>query len=276
MRLFLDSLWRALAYCLRPQIILLTLAPVLFLGVVTLALGYFFWEPALNHVRVWLDSFAQMGALWQWLYDTGEGKIKAVLAPLIVIFGVTPLLVVATLFMVAFFMSPAIVRLVAARRFAALEVRHGAGFLESQWSAWSSAFLALVALLVSIPLWVVPPLFLVLPPLIWGWLTYRVMAFDALALHASREERQLVLKKHRGGLLALGVLSGYGSMLPSWLWATGTSFAPMFVLLAPLAIWVYTLVFAFTSLWFTHFSLKALQELRSAPGGAIPALEEST
>ena len=39
-----------------------------------------------------------------------------------------------------------------------------------------STVVALVALLLSLPLWFVPPLVLMLPPLIWGWLTYRVMS----------------------------------------------------------------------------------------------------
>src|SRR5258705_9194682 len=30
----------------------------------------------------------------------------------------------------------------------------------------------------------------VIPPLIWGWLTYRVMAFDALSAHASKPDRK--------------------------------------------------------------------------------------
>jgi len=33
--------------------------------------------------------------------------------------------------------------------------------------------------------------------------------------------------------------------------------------LVPLAIWIYTLVFAFSALWFAHYALAALQSLRS-------------
>ncbi|MFY8041750.1 MAG: hypothetical protein ACOVOD_02375, partial [Rhodoferax sp.] len=32
--------------------------------------------------------------------------------------------------------------------------------------------------------------------------------------------------------------------------------------LVPLSIWLYTLIFAFSSLWFTHYCLAALQQLR--------------
>ncbi len=102
-----------------------------------------------------------------------------------------------------------------------------------------------MALVVSLPLWLVPPLILILPPLIWGWLTYRVMAFDALSEHASREERREVFRRHRGWLLGIGVLTGYLGAAPSLLWASGALFAAAFVILVPLAIWIYTLVFAF-------------------------------
>jgi hypothetical protein len=40
-------------------------------------------------------------------------------------------------------------------------------------------------------------------------------------------------------------------------------FIAMAPLLVPLAIWIYTLVFAFASLWFAHYALAALQRLRA-------------
>lgn len=127
----------------------------------------------------------------------------------------------------------------------------------------ASTVMALLALVVSMPLWLVPPLVLVLPPLIWGWLSYRVMAFDALAEHASQEERLELFKKHRSSLLGIGILTGYLGAAPSIVWASGVVFATAFVVLLPLAIWIYTLVFAFSSLWFAHFCLHALDRLRT-------------
>nr|MBP8230576.1 EI24 domain-containing protein [Xylophilus sp.] len=119
--------------------------------------------------------------------------------------------------------------------------------------------LAGVALVVSLPLWLVPPLILVLPPLIWGWLTYRVMSFDALAEHASVEERHLLVREHRAYLVGMGVLCGYLGAAPSIVWASGALFAAAFVILVPIAIWIYALIFAFSSLWFSHYCLAALQ-----------------
>jgi hypothetical protein len=124
---------------------------------------------------------------------------------------------------------------------------------------------------VSIPLWLVPPLILLLPPLIWGWLTYRVMTFDALAEHASREERRQIFRQHRMWLLAMGVVTGYLGAAPSIVWASGALFAAAFVLLVPVAIWIYTLVFAFSALWFAHYCLAALEKLRADAAAADAA-----
>ena len=135
------------------------------------------------------------------------------------------------------------------------------------------AVVAVLALVLTLPLWLIPPLVLVLPPLIWGWLTYRVMSFDALVDHASAEERRTILRQHRWPLLLIGVICGYLGAAPGIVWASMALFAVLFVLLVPLAIWIYTFVFVFSSLWFAHYALDALQRLRdqrppNAGGGA--------
>lgn len=268
MSLLLDSFWRAAAYCLRPRVIVLSLLPLALVIGMTVGLGYLFWDAALDQVRLVLDSSTFVNNGWAWLDSMGLGRIKTVLAPLIIIFTVTPVIVVVSLLVVALLMTPVLVQLVALRRFPELHERNGASFMHSV--AWSlgSAALALVALVISMPLWFVPPLVLVLPPLIWGWLTYRVMAFDALATHASADERRTVLKRHRTQLMGMGVLAGYLGAAPSLVWASGAFFPPWFVFLAPLAIWIYTLVFAFSSLWFAHYCLAALTNLRSEQSAA--------
>ena len=114
-------------------------------------------------------------------------------------------------------------------------------------------------------MWLVPPLALVLPAFIWGWLTYRVMAFDVLAEFASAEERHTLMAHHRMSFLGMGVVTGLMGAAPSMVWASGALFAAAFVILVPVAIGIYTLVFAFSSLWFAHFGLAALHALRDEP-----------
>jgi hypothetical protein len=270
MSLLLGSLWRALAYCLHPRVILLSLLPLLLTVALSLGLGYLYWSPAVAWVHGLLEAASWVNSVWSWLDGQGLGRIKVVLAPLIVIFAVTPLIVMLSLLTVALLMTPALTRLVALRRFPTL-AREGTGsWLYSLLWSLGATLAALLMLLLSIPLWLIPPLILVLPPLIWGWLTYRVLAFDALSGHASAAERRELFRRHRGTLLLMGLFCGYMGSAPSLIWASGVVFAAAFVVLVPLAIWIYTLVFALSSLWFAHYLLAALQSLRDE-AAAVPA-----
>lgn len=263
MHLLFDSFWRAAAYCLRPRVMLLSLLPLLLMGGLFLGLGYLYWTQASQAVRLWLETATWLGGISSWLTSMGVVKLETVLGPLLLAVVVTPLIVVISLLVVSLMMTPALTAMVALRRFPTLERLRGGSVVASLWWSLTSALLALVALLVSVPLWLIPPLILVLPPLIWGWLTYRVMAFDALAEHASREERQEIFSRHRLPLLGIGVFCGYLGAAPSVMWASGIVFIALAPLMVPLAIWLYTLVFAMSSLWFAHYCLLALTHLRA-------------
>ena len=266
---FLDSFWRAAVYCLHPRVIALSVLPVVLMGVLSLGLGYFFWENALVVLRGYLESYQLVSTMVQWLEGLGLSNLHSVLAPALLLFLAIPVIVITALLFVAMFMTPAMVALVADRRFPQLERKKGGSMLAGLvWSLGSTA-LAIVALLVSIPLWLIPPLILILPPLIWGWLIYRVMSYDALADHASSEERRQIFTEHRTSLLGIGVICGYVGAAPSLIWASGAMFVAMAPILVPVAIWIYTLVLAFSSLWFAHYTLAALEQIRKK-NNAVP------
>ena len=263
MRNVLDAFWRAVLYCLHPRVIALSILPLVIMAAITLALGFFFWDQALDAVRGQMEGQGLVSGLLAWLERFGLHQLRVVLAPMLVLFLAIPAIVIVALLFVAWMMTPAMVSLVAERRFAKLERKQGGSVLTSVLWSLGSTLLAVVALVVSVPLWLIPPLVLILPPLIWGWLTYRVLAYDALVAHASQEERRQIFKEHRGWLLGIGVLSGYLGAAPSLLWASGAMFIAMAPVLVPAAIWIYTLVFAFSSLWFAHYTLSALEDIRS-------------
>lgn len=270
MSLLFDSFWRSVAYCMHPRVIALSFLPLVLMVVLSFALGYFFWDGAVTAVADWLQARELLQTLLGWLEQVGLSSLRTVFAPLVVLVLATPVIVLLCLLLVAVFMTPAMVELVAQRRFAQLERKHGGSLLVSVLWSLGSTLLAVLVLVVSLPLWLIPPLVLILPPLIWGWLTYRVFAFDALALHASAPERKHILRQHRTSLLVMGVLSGYLGAAPSLLWASGALFIALAPLLVPIAIWIYTLVFAFASLWFAHFALSALQTLRATEPVTMP------
>ncbi|AKJ30016.1 EI24 domain-containing protein [Caldimonas brevitalea] len=270
MNLLIDSFWRALAYCLHPRVVLLSLLPLLLIAGMAFALGWFFWEDALSGVVAQLHQWKLLDAASRWLETMGVGNLRAVIAPLIVVALAVPFIVVASLLAVGVLMTPAIVRLVTLRRFPALERRHGEPFWRSLGWNVGSTVLALLALVLTMPLWLIPPVALVLPPLIWGWLAYRVMGFDALAEHATPEERRQLMRRHRWPMMGIGILTGYAGAAPSLVWAVGAAALILAPLLIIVSIWLYTLVFAFSSLWFAHYGLAALHAQRQQGPAAPP------
>ncbi len=271
MKQLLDAFWRASAYCLHPKVIGLSLLPLLIGAGLAMGLAWLYWEAAVAGVRATLEAWSMLDAALKWIEGLVGASFRSVLAPIFVLLLALPVVVVVSVLLVAVLMVPAMTRLVAQRRFAALEMRRGGSVLASL--AWSllCTLVALLAMIISLPLWLIPPLVLVLPPLIWGWLTYRVMSFDVLAEHADATERRELMRRHRWQLLAIGVVSGYLGAAPTLLWAASAAALVFAPLLIGLSVWLYTLVFAFSALWFAHYGLAALAMLRAeaAAAGAV-------
>lgn len=265
MKLFIDSFWRAVMYCLMPRVIGLSVLPLVLTVALSGLLGYLYWNDAVLVVQQWLEMSSWLSTVWRWLDGVGFANLKTVVAPLLVIFSVTPLVVVVCLLAVSFFMTPALTRMVMDRRFPDLQRKQGGSLLQSLGWTLVSVLLALGAFMLTLPMWLVPPLAMLLPAVIWGWLTYRVLVFDVLAEFASAQERHTLMARHRMPWLMMGVITGLMGAAPSLVWASGALFAAAFVILVPVAIWIYTLVFAFSSLWFAHYALAALQALRQEP-----------
>jgi hypothetical protein len=263
--LFMDAFWRALAYSLRPGVMALSLVPLVLMVGTTGVLAYFFWESGVAGLGEWLAEWALMDTLLRWLGHAGLSNLRTVVSPLIILMLALPLMVLVALLAVAWLMTPAMVKVVVQRRFPALEARPGGTLLQSVGLSLGSGLLALLGLVLSMPLWLIPPFVVVLPPLIWGWLTYRVMTFDVLAGHATAEERRVLLANYRWWLIAMGVITGYLGAAPGLVWAFGAMAIVFAPLLLPLAIWVYTYVFVLSALWFAHFCLAALAALRHTP-----------
>ena len=67
-------------------------------------------------------------------------------------------------------------------------------------------------------------------------------------------------------MIAIGIACGYLSAAPSLVWAASAMALVLAPLLIVVSIWLYTLVFAFSSLWFAHYALAALAAMRAREG----------
>jgi hypothetical protein len=162
----LASWWRALLHCLHPKIVLRSLLPMLS--------AWRWWacwagpsgSGTVAAVRAWLEQWSLVTALLQWLDAIGATGLRTVLAPLIVVALAVPLIVLLTLLLVAWLMTPALVSLSSRRAASRTWSAAAAAPPGGRALAWSlgCTVVALLALLATLPLWLVPPLALLLPP----------------------------------------------------------------------------------------------------------------
>ncbi|MGH8740949.1 MAG: EI24 domain-containing protein [Burkholderiales bacterium] len=205
------SLLYAAANLLHPRMLWLMLWPML----VSLAL----WGAAAlalwTRTAVWLA-----GVLQRWLesamffvrLDMGDAALIAAHVLLFLLF--VPLVYLTALFILSVFGMQKMVEHVASRAFPALERKRGGGLVGSGWNA-AVALLGLMGLAIaSLPFWLLPLLWPLLPPVILGWVNQRLLRYDALAEHADRDEMARIFREHRSSLYLMGLLLALAAYVP--------------------------------------------------------------
>ena len=259
----LKSFGFALVGTMHPRMLWLSMRPFLIVSVLWGCLIWLTWTPALELLSIFLTtsiftSWIQDGLIW-----AGFENARAWIAPLFFVMLIIPLITISLLVFIAFSTVPTIVNIVAKQAaYQDLDYKRGGGFFGSMVYTLWSALICLALVLLTLPVWWVPPLVAVLPPLLWGWLTMRLMSYDVLANHASSEERDVLLEKYRWPLLTMGIASGMLGAVPTFFWATSALALILFPIVSFVALWIYSLIFVFAALWFSHFLLDALKELR--------------
>jgi hypothetical protein len=245
---------------------------MLLLSVVPLLLSLALWGSLL---------YAGLQPLYDWLQDTfrdyslfatsgsilstlGLGFLKTLVVPLVAMLVLLPLMIVTSLLFIGIGAMPAIARHVSRVQFPDLERREGGSFLGSLGVNLSGIVVFALLWILTLPLYALAPLALVVQAVLWGWLTARVMSYDALSIHASQEERHAIVRNRRRQLLLIGTVSGLLGALPGVVWVGGALLSVvLFPVLAVLSIWLYLIIFIFTGLWFQYYCLQALADLRA-------------
>ena len=258
----LRSFARALVGTLHPRVLLLTFMPFVVAAVIWGALLWFFWQSLTHDAYALLTRWGLTSVLYPALDLLGFPALRSVIAPLLVIAVAIPPIVMTVLLLIAIFAVPMVLRHLAARQFSDLQALRGGSWYGSLFHTVLATLICLALLIVTLPLWLIPPLFALIPPLLWGWLTYRVMTYDALALHASRDERRTLLRQHRLPLLTIGIISGLLGSLPTLLWVSSVWLIVLFPIITAATIWAYAFILMFSALWFSHYCLSALRGLR--------------
>jgi CysZ protein len=235
------SILYGLANLLHPRMLWLMIWPMLVALAVWGTVAVFLWARiALWLAGVlsgWIDSASFLASL-----DLGSATLIAANVLLFLLF--VPLVYLTALFILGLFGMQAMVDHVARRSFAQLERRRGGGVAGSGWNGIVALVGMLLGGLVTLPLWLIPPLWPVIPVVILGWGNQRLLRYDALAEHADREEMRRLFRRQRGSLYLLGVLMAL------------IAYIPLLGFLAP--VWF--------GLAFIHYLLGALERERTAIG----------
>ncbi|MFC4931751.1 EI24 domain-containing protein [Massilia sp. GCM10023247] len=215
------------------------------------------------------EWFQSSGSL---LSTLGMGALKVVVVPIMAIILLLPLMIASALLFMGIFAMPAIERYVGRRDYPRLEQKEGGSFAGSVWMNVTSVLVFALLWLCTVPLYAIPPLAVLVQAALWGWVASRVMSYDALAAHASADERKAIMHRHRWPLLAIGMASGALGALPGIAWMGGAVLAVfLFPILAILSAWLYLVIFLFTGLWYQYYCLQALEELRLADTSRLTA-----
>src|SRR5476649_2087152 len=203
MRAVLNAYGRALLSQLHGKMLMLSVLPFLLSVALWAALLYLGLQPLIDALQaqfVQHDAFRASSSL---LTSLGLGMFKTVVVPLIAMLLLLPLMILTALIFIGVAAMPVIVRHVGRRHYARLEQKRGGSVIGSVFTALAAFALFALAWLVTLPLYAFPPLALVVQMLLWGWLTCRVMTYDALAFYASADERAELRQRHRWSLLSI-------------------------------------------------------------------------
>jgi hypothetical protein len=263
---------RALRSQFSKRMLLLSIVPLLLSLALWGGLLYASMQPLLD----WLQTLFIEHGLYQTsgsiLGSLGLGFLKTLAVPLVAMLALLPLMIVTSLLFIGVGAMPAIARHVSRVQFPQLERREGGSFVGSLAVNVSGIVVFALLWVLTVPLYALAPLALVVQAVLWGWLTARVMSYDALSIHASLEERQAIVRGRRRQLLAIGTISGLLGALPGVVWIGGALLSVvLFPVLAVLSIWLYLVIFIFTGLWFQYFCLQALADLRAVRQPDQPA-----
>ncbi len=233
---------RASRSLLRRDIFWHLLWPGIVSMVLWLTVAVLSWVPLTEGLMGWIGG-------WTWLGDwlsTSEvaAAVMLVLIKIAVALAFVPLIYVTAALLVAVIALPVMLERVGRVDYADLEQRRGGTNVGSAWNAGVAGLLFLVALLLSLPFWLIPGVGLVASVVLTGWLNQRAFGYDALMLHADREELDRLRDVQRAPMMLLG---GSCAML---------AYVPFVNLIAP----------AFSGLAFVHFLLEALRRERHSRG----------
>lgn len=234
---------RALVSQLHPKMLAALLMPfvIALLGVIVLL--WAFWTP----LTAWLDAQASqwdtINTIDGWMLAWGWVSIKLYIVPIMAAGILLPSAGILGLVIAAIFVMPIVLRHIERREYPGLKRQGEHAITIGTWNALVVGAVFVIGWVLTMPLWLFPPLAIVLPVFWWAFAFNRIMRVDALVEHATGIERRYLWRRHNASYWLIGLLLALLNLLP-----------PMWLVLP-----------VFSALVFAHYSLEALRRHRAGP-----------
>jgi CysZ protein len=207
----LGALGYGLVNVFHPRMLWLMVWPMLVAVALWGTVAFVFWA----RLALWLAGVLKQWAepVLSWVpFDLGT--FVTIIANIMLLLLFFPLVYLTALFILGVVGMQKMVDHVAAQSFPALERRRGGGTAGSVWNGVVALGGMVVLFILSLPLWLVPPLGPLVLLAILSWVNQRLLRYDALAEHADAAEMARLFRERRGALYLLGALLALFAYVP--------------------------------------------------------------
>lgn len=207
----LGALGYGLVSVFHPRMLWLMVWPMLVALAVWGTVALVLWARLALWIAGILQQWAEPALGWV-PFDLGTAA--TIIANLMLLLLFVPLVYLTALFILGIFGMDKMVAHVAARSFPGLERRRGGGTAGSVWNGIVTLAGMLGLFVVSLPLWLIPPVGPMVLLAILSWGNQRLLRYDALAEHADAAEMARIYRERRGSLYLLGFLLALFAYVP--------------------------------------------------------------
>ncbi|WP_086079914.1 EI24 domain-containing protein [Bordetella genomosp. 13] len=231
---------RAMVSQCHPTMLFAVLMPFLIALLGAFLLLWLFWAPLTEWLRTEAAQWEVVNQVDAWLVGIGLFSLKVYLIPVIAAAVLLPVSGILGLTIAAVFVMPLVLRHVSQREYASVTRQGHNATAVSVWNAlWVSVVFA-AGWLLTLPFWLIPPMAVLLSIFWWAFAFSRMLRVDAIAEHASPDERRILLERHNTRFWILGFICALINLLP-----------PAWIILP-----------VYSSLVYAHYGLDALARLR--------------
>ncbi|NYT65185.1 EI24 domain-containing protein [Alcaligenaceae bacterium] len=233
---------RALVSQLHPKMLATLFLPFLIAALGAVLLMWFLWTPLTNFMNAHASEWGMVNTVDQWMVGIGLFSLKVYLTPILAAGLLLPIAGLLGIVIAAVFVMPVVLGHIQKRDYPDLERMGQHATAVGAWNALWVGVVFVSGWLITMPLWLIPPLAILLPLFWWAYAFNRMLRVDALVEHATGPERRLLYRRHNGKYWLIGLMMAILNFFP-----------PAWLILP-----------VYSALVFGHFSLEALRQQRKA------------